>query len=281
MTGRHRRTTVVDKQWITPRMVRIRLGGLGEYLDTGTDSHIALYFYPPEAVVPPEFSADHLNDLHDFASPQVRRYTVRGFDPVTHTVDVDFVIHEPAGLAAAWARDAVIGDELLWWGPTDSWTPPPQARTVLLIADETGLPAAARILSALPDGVRAQVVALVTDQADERYLDDPRVTWIHRGPARGVVPDAFHRALGRIVTETSGDLALWAGVEFADAGAVRRSFLGTDGPLTKDDTNITSYWIHGQAQDSRPDARNRRRNLANRAADPERAATWIRAGLSQ
>lgn len=287
MTGRHRRSRVKDKQWITPHIVRITVDCGSHYRHTGTDSHVALYFYPPEARVPPEFAADNLTALHTFASPQVRRYTVQRYDPSHGTVDLDFVVHEPAGLASTWARDAVIGDEVLWWGPTEAWHLPELTRTLILVADETGLPAVASILRELTEGAQAHVIALVDDRSDEAYLTLPlsatgaetHVTWIHRGPASGEPPAKFLRTLDDVAdllsSEPADTIALWSGTEFAEAGAVRRTLLRSRGPLDKANTNVTSYWIHGQAQDARPDARNRRRNLDNRARYPDEAAVHI------
>lgn len=287
MTGRHRRSRVKDKQWITPHIVRITIDCGTDYRHTGTDSHVALYFYPPEARVPSEFAAANLSALHTFASPQVRRYTVQRYDSSHGTVDLDFVVHEPAGLASAWARDAVIGAELLWWGPTEAWHLPEQAQTLILIADETGLPAVASILRELAEGIKAYVIALVDDRSDESYLTPSlsmtgagtRVTWIRRGPASGEPPAEFLRTLDGLADLLSGEpadtIALWSGTEFAEAGAVRRALLGSGGQLDKANTNVTSYWIHGQAQDARPDARNRRRNLDNRARYPDEATVHI------
>ncbi|MDN6259301.1 MAG: siderophore-interacting protein [Corynebacterium sp.] len=284
MSGRHHRSRVLDKQWVTPRMVRLTLDCGADFVPTGTDSHVAVYFYPPEARVPAEFTAENLTDLHRFASPQVRRYTVRNVCNMTDTgtgaatIDLDVVVHEPAGLASGWARDAVVGDEVLWWGPTEAWHLPEQTRELVLVADETGLPAVAEILAVCPDEVRTHVLALVDDERDEPYLattgqeQQAQLTWIHRGPAAGVVPMVLPRALynllAAVTANATGPVSLWAGGEFAEAGTLRRHF----SDLERSHSHVTSYWIHGQAQDARPDARNRRRNLANRAAPPAAAA---------
>ena len=43
------------------------------------------------------------------ARPTIRTYTVRRFDAAAGELDVDFVLHEGHGPAAAWARDARPG----------------------------------------------------------------------------------------------------------------------------------------------------------------------------
>ncbi|WP_291475942.1 siderophore-interacting protein [Corynebacterium sp.] len=300
MAGRHHRSRVVGREWVTPRILRLTVDGAGDLSATAadsTDAHVALYFYPPEAHVPERFVAEELTALHEFATPQVRRYTVHRVDPLAGTVEFDVVVHEPVGLASGRLTALDVGDELLWWGPTQSWRLPEGATTLLLFGDETALPAMDAILTGLPETVTGRVVAEVADGTDEVYLADhadrsPQVeiTWVHRGSPDGTVCPEFVTAIETLATEvrdtTSGPVALWAGHEFASAAAVRRMFLrdprsasdGTPGmTLTKQEATVTSYWIHGQAQDARPDARNRTRNLEARAARPDVAARHLSA----
>jgi iron complex transport system ATP-binding protein len=102
---------------------------------------------------------------------EMRTYTVRrtrldGPDP---QVDVDFVLHLDdagrGGAAATWASRARVGDRLLVLGPTAgvpgyggiAWRPPtPEPGgdpvRVLVIGDETAVPAIGSILEGLPQG---------------------------------------------------------------------------------------------------------------------------------
>lgn len=298
--GRHRRSQVVGRRWVTPHILRLTVGGdlddLGAWPDATTDAHVAVYFYPPEARFPERFVAEELTSLHEFATPQVRRYTVHRVDRVTGTVEFDVVVHEPAGLASGALTALGPGDEVLWWGPTQSWRLPEGATTLLLFSDGTALPAIDAILAGLPGAVTARVVAEVADGTDEVYLaahagrsPQVEITWVHRGAPDGTVRPEFVTALeglaSRYRTAAEGTVAVWAGHEFASAAAIRRMFLRdpratTDGSpgmcLTKREATVTSYWIHGQAQDARPDTRNRARNLEARAARPAEAARHLR-----
>ena len=282
--ARLRRSTVARRHWVTPRMIRLTLtGDLDDFVDGGTDQHVAFYFYPAEAIVPAQIDPDRMRALHEFAMPQVRRYTVRRFDPVTREIDFDVVVHEPAGLAAAWARDARVGDPLLWWGPTPAWPLPAETDTVVMIGDETALPAIDATLAGLPAGVSATVIAEVAERADETYLAHHReradITWVHRGEPDGNVCEELMDAV-RSTDALPQRTAIWAGVEFQTAGALRRWFIGERG-FGKDRAFVVSYWIHGQAQDMRADARARERTRRARAADPQRARTHVRAVGSQ
>jgi NADPH-dependent ferric siderophore reductase len=286
-TGRRlRRTTVAAVHRVTPRIIRLTVAGdLEDFPDQGTDQHVALYFYPPEAIVPEDLDPEALRALHEFAFPQVRRYTIRQFRPDRAEADIDVVVHEPAGLAAGWADGAQVGDQLLWWGPTAAWTVPEGTRTLVMIGDESGMPAIEATLRDLDPSIRALVVAEVADEREEAYLaevaDRAHCVFVHRGGGQAVGdPEAIERAVRELLVTgpmDTRDLSVWVGSEFASAGAMRRLFLGEYG-MTKERAFIVSYWIHGQPQDRRPDERMRAQNLRRRAQAPREAARFLRRG---
>ena len=57
-----------------------------------------------------------------------RNFTVRGFDPVRATIDVDVFLHGDLGRASAWAMRAAVGDPVGFAGPRTHWEPDPEAR---------------------------------------------------------------------------------------------------------------------------------------------------------
>jgi NADPH-dependent ferric siderophore reductase len=113
-----------------------------------------------------------------------RNFTIRTHRPGANAVDVDFFLHGEAGPASRWALRAKVGDQLGFAGPRVHWEPAPEAEWVLLVADETGLPALLAILESLAPGRRTIAVAEVAG-AQERQ--QPEVTagvewhWLHRG----------------------------------------------------------------------------------------------------
>ncbi|MGV8584389.1 siderophore-interacting protein, partial [Pseudomonas aeruginosa] len=87
--------------------------------------------------------------------PPMRTYTIRALRAEQEEVDVEFVLHGENGPASAWATHARIGDRLQLAAPNRQygddpggyeWKPPAGVRHILLIADETALPAVAGIL---------------------------------------------------------------------------------------------------------------------------------------
>ena len=152
----------------------------------------------------------------------MRTYTVREHraagHPGNHTaapeLDIDVVLHlDPVeipgqGVAARWARDARVGDTLTMLGPNRHLVGPEYggiefrpgtARTVLLVGDETALPAVGSILEALPASISGHALLEVPEVGDQQQLltrSGVQVTWLPReGRPHGELLDAAVREL--------------------------------------------------------------------------------------
>lgn len=142
----------------------------------------------------------------------MRTYTVRDFRASGHPgnlgehpeLDVDFVIHlEPeetfgSGVAARWAHAAQIGQTISMLGPNRHLVGPEYggiefrpgtARTVLLVGDETALPAIGSILESLPASISGHALVEVPEASDEQQIltrSGVQVRWLPReGRAHG------------------------------------------------------------------------------------------------
>jgi NADPH-dependent ferric siderophore reductase len=158
--------------------------------------------------------------LPDADRPVMRTYTVRAVRPDAGEVDVDFVLHGVedghAGPASAWAARACAGDRVVLVGPSApgtgrmwgvEWAPPAEARTLLLAADETAVPAVCAVLEQLPAGVRATALLEVPeagDVLDVRSAADLTVEWLPRARAQG--PHAHGERLVARVREVAARL---------------------------------------------------------------------------
>lgn len=128
--------------------------------------------------------------------PAFRTYTVRSIRPERGQLDVDMVLHPPAagavdGPAAAWLRRASVGDAVVIVGP-DARTADPTvgcdwrpgaARHLLLVGDETALPAICSIMESLEPGVTAQAFIEVPSSADIQNVvpkGASRIAWLAR-----------------------------------------------------------------------------------------------------
>jgi NADPH-dependent ferric siderophore reductase len=83
--------------------------------------------------------------------PIMRSYTVRAWRD-TGEIDVDFVLHEPAGRATSWATTCSPGDPVALLDEGVGFNPPASLRRVRLAGDESALPAIAGGLASLPVG---------------------------------------------------------------------------------------------------------------------------------
>lgn len=149
---------------LTPRMIRVRLGG---------ERLCGLRAFPGQTVqllVP------------DTGPPARRDYTVRRYDADAAEMDVDFALHAD-GPATRWARQAGPGQVVEFVGPAGRYWPDPTADWHLFAGDETALPAIAGMLESLPADTPAHVYLEVADAAERQTLPGAatRVRWLHRG----------------------------------------------------------------------------------------------------
>lgn len=139
----------------------------------------------------------------------MRTYTVRAWRDAERELDVDLVLHTDAdghsGPAAAWARRASIGDRLHIVGPRREGAESSQAiefapgdcRDLLLVGDETAVPAIVSILDALADDVTGCALLEVPTAADIQSVRAPEaleVRWLVRGdaPVGSLLENAVH-----------------------------------------------------------------------------------------
>lgn len=228
---------------ITPRMIRVTLSGdeLAGFGGEGPDRRIKMFF-PVEGqerpAVPRATSGGPLWPAGE-PRPAIRTYTVRRFDAGACELDVDFVLHEGHGPAAAWARDARPG---AWVGvsePGGRYEPDPAADFHVVIGDETALPAVATVLEALPAGVPALAFLEVADAGEEQELPgSAQVRWVHRGSAEPGEPLA---AAVRSAEFPAGDGQAWLSGESACVRDLRKHLLDERG-IERRRVYATGYW---------------------------------------
>ncbi len=211
---------------ITPRMVRVTLGGdeLAGFGGEGPDRRIKMFFPvtgQERPAVPRATSGGPLWPAGE-PRPAIRTYTVRRFDP-----------------AAAWARDARPG---AWVGvsePGGRYEPDPAADFHVVIGDETALPAVATVLEALPAGVPALAFLEVADAGEEQELPGTaQLHWVHRGDAE---PGAPLAAAVRAAQFPAGAGQAWLSGESACVRDLRKHLLDERG-LDRRRVYATGYW---------------------------------------
>lgn len=239
---------------VTPRMVRVTLGG-PEHLGFEShvpDEHVKIVFPDPETgeLRVPTPDGDHLDWPRPF--PTTREYTVRRYDADAGELDLDFVVH-PGGLASDWATAVQPGARIHIAGPPSGIVVPPDFDFYLLIGDETALPAIARWASELPRAARGAVLLEVESPAEQQPIDAPdgvAVTWLFRTGLTPGQPAGTTGLLDRHAREIDipAGATVYACVA-GEAGSIKplRSWLRKDLGLDKYTSSITGYWKLGRA----------------------------------
>lgn len=220
------RVRVHDVDRISPSFTRVALGG-AELAHFGVDGptfdqRIKLLFPAPDRDLPdldPDTWWQDFQALPEDERGSVRTYTIRdvlGSGDDTKLV-VDFVVHPGAhGPGSHWAEHAEIGDEILAVVPRKGryfggieWDPG-DARQLLIVGDETAVPAVCSIVESLPADARGDVFLEVPESADVQPLSGPSGVSVHWLPRDGVaVGERIAASLAdHLGVVRSGDAAL-------------------------------------------------------------------------
>jgi NADPH-dependent ferric siderophore reductase len=237
---------VATTEVLTPGLVRVVLEGgdlAGLVMPDATDAYINAAFRPTGAPYDEVFDPQAVRQAYPDAEPPARRrYTVRAWDPKSHRLTIDFVVHGDSGVAGPWAANARPGDVLVFTGPSGGYRPDPSAAWHLLLGDESALPAIATSLEALSPGVRAVVRVVCDGPAHEIDLPSPAdvdLVWLHRhGDERD---ESLLLAAVEAVDFGRGTPFGFVHGEADEIRGVRRHLLQERG-LTRQDLSCSPYW---------------------------------------
>lgn len=268
-TERHglkiRRLRVTRSETVAPGMQRVTLSGddLVGFTAPAPADHVKLFFPGPDGTIVHPTLVDDRPQRPEHGTVISRDYTPAGFrehgESGAPEIDLDFYLHGAGGAAgtggaadaahdapaANWAANAAPGDELVVAGPRGSHLPPRDIDSLLIIADETALPAARRWIAAYPD---APVTCLLTlsSAATATYLDEVSErehlsTQLFSGhDAAGCLEGAL-----RSSSITERTLVFLAG-EATTLVPLRR-YLRRELGLPKEQVDAHGYWKRGEA----------------------------------
>jgi NADPH-dependent ferric siderophore reductase len=246
-----RRVAVVRVTPVTPRLVRVSVGGpeLEGLVIEQPAASVRLLLPSPgtrELVMPIWNGNEFL--LPDGRRPTIRTLTPLRLDPDSHELDLEIVVHE-GGAASAWAEAAQPGDEAAISGPGRGYPIDSEAVGFLLGGDESAIPAISQLLEVLPADKPVQVVIEVADPAARLELPNhpgATVEW-------SVLPAGAPPGDALVAAVTGADLApntrLWAAGEAAAMQRIRRHLLD-ECKLSRSETWIRGYWKAGLAGDA-------------------------------
>lgn len=241
-------TSVVATAEVTPKVRRITFGGgdLTTFVPGAPDQFLYVLLPPPgrrELTIDQSFTWSQWDRMPEAERPVGAYYTVRAWRPEVAELDMDFVLHTPAGPACEWAARAAAGDPVALWGPRSSLDVPADTDWYLLVADDTGLPALSGILDSLPDGTRVRAFVEVADAAEVQPLSiGPAidVTWLTRDGAAPGTTTALLDAV-KALPWPGGTPYVWGGGESRTLTQIRK-YLRRDVGLAREQVSLVGYW---------------------------------------
>ncbi|GAT74363.1 siderophore-interacting protein [Microbacterium sp. HM58-2] len=194
--------------------------------------------------------------IPDGERPVMRNYSVRAYRPATADagaeIDVDFVLHGSAadgtaGPASRWAETCAPGEHVLIIDEGLTFNPQRGTDRVMLVGDETALPAIASICASLP--ATATGTAIIEVPAEEDALEFPRpagveVVWITR--PHSATPGTLALSALRETPLPDAPFHAYAAGEQALASGVRKHLVGERG-VDRHSVSFCGYWKVGAA----------------------------------
>ncbi|MFE5921101.1 siderophore-interacting protein [Streptomyces sp. NPDC056468] len=256
---------VVRTRRLGPSLVRVTFAGtdLHAFHSDGCDQSLSLFLPHPgqsEPQVPLELGDgwwQGWRELPDDVRAVMRSYTLRALRRNPDEIDIDFVLHTPAGPASAWAARATAGGRVLLLGPAIAdnrairFRPPQDTDLVVIWGDDTAVPAVSAILETLPAGTRARVWLEVHDAGDIQDLvteADAEITWLVQ---EGTRPEGSPMALDTIRAAQLPAAAhpyVWIAGESGCVKALRRHFVGERG-VDRRRVTFVGYWRQGLSEE--------------------------------
>jgi NADPH-dependent ferric siderophore reductase len=176
----------------------------------------------------------------------LRKYTARRQDAAAGEVDIDFVLHGD-GPAAAWAAAAAPGHQL---GVASAASlGEAAAGWLLLIGDETAIPAIGRILADAAPATRGLALLEVAGPEEQQPLTGPpgmEVRWLHRDGVEPGLSPMLVDAVAGLRPPAGDDVFAWVAAESATVQAVRADLRSRWG-LRRGQHHAIGYWRRGRA----------------------------------
>lgn len=249
------RLAVLRNERISPNVNRVTVGGddLAAFHPLGADQWFRLFFPHAgqrELRLPSATSNLWFAQLLAMGKhkPQVRNYTVRATRD--GELDIDMLSHGHASPASDWANRAKPGDPLGILDQGCYYNPPHDASELLLVADESGLPAIMGILQTRRPELPTRVFIEIPDAADAQPvpegLADVEAVWLPREDSHAKPGElALREAAGARPPAKDGYVFVVG--ESGLATGLRRHLVNSAG-FPKNRVTFVGYFKHGKAE---------------------------------
>lgn len=265
---------VLRTERLAPHWMRVTLGGgdIDEFRPMGYDQWFRLFIPVTGDAglerVPAKahklFGYLKFLRIPDGERPVMRNYTVREYRAATTErgaeIDVDFVLHGSAadgtaGPASRWAETCAGGDRVLVIDEGLTFNPQRGVDRVILVGDETALPAIASICASLPESASGAVIIEVPSEDDALTFAHPAgisVQTIVR--PHDVDPGALALEALRGLPLPDAPFHAYGAGEQSLASGVRKQLVSERG-VDKNLVSFCGYWKTGAASPTSKTAR--------------------------
>lgn len=242
---------VKERVQITPRYVRITLAGpsVSRLHFQSPDDDVRVLIPLDLDAVPgelrvqfqPEYKVDYPEDAPPY---EIKAYTIRRYDLENQEIDLDIAIHDQ-GHGVFWALNAEPGQTVLVAGAWGSFVYDGQIDQIVLIGDETALPAIGHWIEHLQAPTSATVIVEVLNENEHLEFApadgvDVQIHWLHRGDEVPGKNDVLETGVREHVSLVP-DCLYWGAGESATLRSVRRYLVDELGVHRKA-IQLGGYW---------------------------------------
>ncbi len=231
---------------IDPHMVEITIAGRFDGFAPLAPDQFVYVLAPPrgrhQLTIDESFRWEAVERMPPAERPIGAYYTVRRWRPEAREIDLWVVLHGADGDGAWWAQHARPGDPVALWGPREVYARPADCTELVLLGDETALPAIAAILESLPAGDRVRALIELPREHDAFPLEslaELELTWLPRNGAPAGTPDRLLDAVDKL--ELAPSTYVWGAGELHVVGALRKQLRGRHA-LPRERVSLTGYW---------------------------------------
>jgi len=240
---RFRRVAVAAVTDLSPRMRRMTFAGTdleGMEIDQPAASvRLLLPSSGSSELVMPEWTGNEFL-FQDGRRPLIRTFTPRNLRTDPPELDIDIVLHGLEG-ASGWAMRAEPGDPAAVSGPGRGYEFDPGAEPLLLLGDETAIPAIGQLAEKAPASIRV-VAHIEVARPDARIVLPGDLTWHDLGAGNPPGTELLDSLAGIHLGERA---RVWAAGEATAMQHLRKHL--TERGMDRSRTTVRGYWKAGRA----------------------------------